>query len=342
MEGSPGLEDSNIEPTVVTGAGAEVHAFETWEEQDGLYVWYILGVILNLAFVAVLAGLYLGLLTLDVMDLQILERVSKDEDERMYAKEILPIVKERHLLLVTMLLIDSLAYESLPIFLEALVPGWLAVLLSSTLILVFGEILPSGIFTGPNQLYLAYTMSPMVKFFMWFCYPLANPIAQLLDYLTQDKNSDQHRSKDEYDREELSALVRIQHEQRMQNEAIYRRPSIKEVIKYQRNKDRQWKALKSEIMERVNEMHNEAADSDDNDTETASRYHSTTNGNGGGAAMDQLVPPLHPTEVHMVEGALSLGTKWAMDVYTPFTHTYALPHDLILDKATVTDIFYEG
>ncbi|KAL7563998.1 hypothetical protein ACA910_007116 [Epithemia clementina (nom. ined.)] len=321
----------------------------SWGAQERYILFNLVCVVLNLAFVALLAGLYLGLLTLDVMDLQILERVSKDDDERKYATEVLPIVKERHLLLVTILLVDSLAYESLPIFLEALVPGWIAILLSSTLILVFGEIVPSGIFTGPNQLFLAYTMAPVVRFCMWLFYPLASPIAQLLDYLTRDGNGDDHGGGEAYDREELSALVRIQHEERMKKEAIYRRPSIKEVIKYNRNKDRQWNALKSEIMERVNEMHNEADNNSDEETETASRHYSTSGGGdrdrdrgGGGAAMDQLVPPLHPTEVCMIEGALSLGTKWAMDVYTPFTHTYALPHDLILDKATVTDIFYKG
>ena len=349
-------EEEQDEDSATTSDDTVIPMFDSWVDQERFYIVNIVFVVLNLAFVAILAGLYLGLLTLDVLDLQILQRVSKDQDERTYAKEILPIVKERHLLLVTILLVDSLAYESLPIFLEALVPGWVAVLLSSTLILVFGEILPSGIFTGPNQLYLAYTLAPVVKFCMWLFYPVAKPVAKLLDYLTQQEEDDGEA----YDREELSALVRIQHEERMKttttstttttttttsttalpptpHSSRSRRPSIKEVIKYQRNKDRQWNALKSQIMERVNEMHNH--DDSDNDTETASRHYSI---GGGGAAMDQLVPPLHPTEVDMVEGALSLGTKLAMDVYTPFAHVYTLPHDLILDKASVTDIFSQG
>jgi hypothetical protein len=49
---------------------------------------------------------------------------------------------------VTLLLFNSLANEALPIFLAELVPGYVAVALSVTMILVFGEIIPSAVFTG--------------------------------------------------------------------------------------------------------------------------------------------------------------------------------------------------
>ena len=56
------------------------------------------------------------------------------------ASSILPLIKQHHLLLVTLLLYNALAMEALPIFLEALVPDWVAVLLSVTLVLIFGEV----------------------------------------------------------------------------------------------------------------------------------------------------------------------------------------------------------
>jgi hypothetical protein len=143
------------------------HSFNSTAEEANFYFVNILGCFCSVAFVALIAGLFLGLLTLDPLDLQIIERVSIDENERMWAAEVLPVIQGRHQLLVTLLILNALAYETLPIFLDNLVPSWVAILLSTTLILFFGEILPTGVFTGPKQLYLGYKMVPLVRFFLW-------------------------------------------------------------------------------------------------------------------------------------------------------------------------------
>jgi hypothetical protein len=81
---------------------------------------------ISVLLVGLIAGLFLGLMTLDALDLQIIGRASVDEDERKYAAKLLPIVSQRHRLLVTLLILNALAYETLPIFLDALVPSWAA------------------------------------------------------------------------------------------------------------------------------------------------------------------------------------------------------------------------
>ena len=58
--------------------------------------------------------------------------------------------KDHHLLLVSLLLVNAAVNEALPIFLDSLVPSWLAIVLSVTLVLFFGEIIPSAIFTGQS------------------------------------------------------------------------------------------------------------------------------------------------------------------------------------------------
>jgi len=128
------------------------------EEQEVFITVNVLGAAFCVACVAVIAGLFLGLLTLDKLDLQIIQRASMDADERRYATALLPVIEQRHLVLVTLLILNALAYETLPIFLDNLVPSWVAILLSSTVVMVFGEIIPSGIFMGPQQLYLGYHM----------------------------------------------------------------------------------------------------------------------------------------------------------------------------------------
>jgi metal transporter CNNM len=87
-----------------------------------------------------MAGLTLGLMSLGLVDLEVLIKSGRPQD-RINAGKIFPVVKNQHLLLCTLLIGNSMAMEALPIFLDKIVPPWLAILLSVTLILVFGEVL---------------------------------------------------------------------------------------------------------------------------------------------------------------------------------------------------------
>ena len=293
------------------------HHFDSLAEEEEFYTYNIIGAILCIAFVALIAGLFLGLLTLDVLDLQIIQRASMDEDEIRYATRLIPICKKRHEVLVTLLIMNALAYEALPIFLDALVPSWGAILLSTTFVMLFGEILPSGIFMGPNQLYLGYKMVPLVRLFLWVFYPLAKPLAMLLDCLT---NADTDGTGGTYNRSELSALVRIQHEAGLDHQR--RETRLSRVTKDQGS----WAAHKAEIMGTVKDSNEDQNIIDEEAPELA----------------HQLMPPLHKREVDLVEGALYMKTVHAMDVYTPFSRVYAVPDKLILDKATITTIYSHG
>ena len=163
---------------------------------------------ITLSFVCVIcaglaAGLTMGLLSLDQTKLEIKCMTGTDE-EKNDAKLILPIVKQHHMLLCTLLLFNSVSNEALPVFLDTLVPDYMAILLSVTLVLIFGEILPSAFFTGPTQLHTAATFIPFVKILMFFFYPLAFPLSRALDYffgVDEEEN---------LSREELGALVTLQ------------------------------------------------------------------------------------------------------------------------------------
>eukprot|EP00804_Cyclotella_cryptica_P011757 CCRYP_011360-RB/>CCRYP_011360-RB protein AED:0.06 eAED:0.06 QI:954/1/1/1/1/0.87/8/185/471 len=107
---------------------------------------------------------------------------------------------------------NALAYECLPLFLDRLMPTYLTIVFSVTVLLVFGEIIPSAIFTGPDQLLLASRLVGVVKFFMTTLNPITSPLVKLMDRLVPD---DSKENDEEYNRAELSALVRIQYEERM-------------------------------------------------------------------------------------------------------------------------------
>jgi metal transporter CNNM len=102
-------------------------------------------------------------MSLDATNLYIL-KVSGTEKEKKYAAKIEPIRKNGHLLLVTLLLVNTIVNETLPIlfgwdlpyliiyrywlaiYIDALeFKGFSAVACSTILILIFGEILPQAI-----------------------------------------------------------------------------------------------------------------------------------------------------------------------------------------------------
>ena len=133
--------------------------------------------------------------------------------EREAAVAVYSLVQQSHRLLVTLLLMNALAYECLPLFLDELLPTYLTILFSVSLLLIFGEIIPSAIFTGPDQLVLASKLAPAVSISMTVLSPIVTPLVKLLDWLVPSEEENEN-----YNRAELSALVRIQYEDRMKAE----------------------------------------------------------------------------------------------------------------------------
>jgi metal transporter CNNM len=162
------------------------------------------------------AGLTMGLLSLDVTKLEIKCRVG-DAEEKLAAAAVLPIVKQHHLLLVTLLLFNSIANETLPIFLGQLVPNYLAIILAVFLILIFGEIIPSAFFTGVHQLQTSAKLVPTVYFLMAVLYPVAYPISKLLDKFFGE---DEEEGGGAMTRSELEALVLMQQDSNKLRDSI--------------------------------------------------------------------------------------------------------------------------
>lgn len=132
-------------------------------------------------FAGIMSGLTLGLMSLSLVDLEVLIKAGRPQDRR-NASKILPVVKNQHLLLCTLLIGNSLAMEALPIFLDALVPAWGAILISVTLILVFGEIIPQAV-CSQYGLSVGAKMAGIVRVLLLLFFPIAYPISKLLDWL---------------------------------------------------------------------------------------------------------------------------------------------------------------
>lgn len=301
--------------------------FASLQEEELFYATNICGAVVVIACVALIAGIFLGYLTLDELDLQIKERASFDVDERKYASALHPIVAQRHLLLVTLLMLNALCYEALPIFLDRLVPSWVAILLSTTLVLLFGEILPSAIFTGPEQLKLGYHLVPLVKLLLWIMYPFAKPLSLILDHIVHGHEGD-NPTGEAYNRGELAALVKIQYEQRMNTSISHPGGIGKKGLLWDHSNgaDDSFHALKQEMMQVIDEKNNDLLQDDETVPDLERN----------------LRPPMEKDEINVVLGALQLKTKFAMDVYTPLRHVYAIPEDMILTKDNTARIYGNG
>jgi len=181
------------------------------EEKTKAFVAMIIGCIVVCVILAALsAGLTVSLLSLDPLELSIKQRASKNQMEREYCRKILPMIEDHHRLLTSLLLLNSIANESMPLFLHQLVPSYWSAIISVCLVLLFGEVIPTAILTGPNQLAMASFMAPFVKFVVFISAPIALPISSLLDKILGHSKGDEAK----YDRQELSTLVRIMYEKR--------------------------------------------------------------------------------------------------------------------------------
>lgn len=130
------------------------------------------------------SGLNLGLLGLEVKNLELLTKGPFGNDQEKIdaerAQKILPIRRRGNLLLCTILLGNVTVNSALSILLGDLTSGMVGLLLSTSIITIFGEIVPQALcsryalFVGANTTWIIY-------FFMFVTFPISFPISAILD-----------------------------------------------------------------------------------------------------------------------------------------------------------------
>ncbi|KAG7341482.1 protein of unknown function DUF21-domain containing protein [Nitzschia inconspicua] len=330
------LEDCTVEATTKKEE-------TSFQDDPWFYVIHATCALACVTTAALAAGLTMGLLSLDPLMLLIKMRAGHTQKEKDEAAAILPIVKQHHLLLVTLLLLNSMANEALPLFLENLVSPVVAVILSVTFVLFFGEIIPSAVFTGPQKITLASKMVPLVHVVMVLLWPIAYPISKVLDVVLHEADDGDDGA---LNRGELSALVRIQYEERMANKqrrklekATFRRtnsarsapPERISILKGSPNEPTTGKMEAA-----IEAVRNEVIRTETQSVQSECSRIVETNGEIGRSES------IHLDEVMIVEGALQMKTKTAFDVFCPLNRMFALPYDLILNEDNVVDIYSSG
>ncbi|XP_050392217.1 uncharacterized protein LOC126810901 [Patella vulgata] len=162
--------------------------------------WIYLSIYAGLVIIAgLMSGLTMGLLSLDMMTLRILKE-SGTKMEKKYASRIIPLVSRHHLLLVTLLLANAGCVEAMPIFLDRISDPIIAICVSVSAVLIFGEVIPQAICTRFG-LAIGATLSPLVYFLMGLFFIISWPLAKLLDCILGKDHETFYR------RGQLKALV---------------------------------------------------------------------------------------------------------------------------------------
>jgi metal transporter CNNM len=306
---------------------------EETQQEESEWIFHLADVILAILCVitsSVAAGLTVSLLSLDPLALMIKARAG-DAVEARQAQELLPIIRQRHLLLVTLMLVNTASYEALPVVLHDLMPKLFVIIISVTLILVFGEILPIAIFTGHNQLAIASSLASLVHVFMWLLYPIAYPIAKLLDFFVPH---DDRCAKTNYTRNELAALIRLQYEarctaeqQRKAQEGEQQSPTTTSTKQQQGDKQ-----LLSSPRGATGATTGSAERNNNNNTPSSllqqQKIHRTFS--------------LDLVEVMMAEGALALRSRQAADLVIPHRKVFSISYDAALTEKMIVHIFASG
>jgi len=295
----------NCQPEVANAKSVSESRIATlWDRFDFLTPeqWISLGCAVGCVVCAAsAAGLTLGLMSMDPLELAIKQRTGNPQ-EKERAERILPVIKRHHLLLVTLLLFNSLANEALPIFLNRLVPEYISVLLSVTMVLIFGEIIPSAIFTGPQKLAIIANCIWFVYALMGIFLVIAWPLSYLLDLILG------HEELKLYSRTEISALVQLQKRSRMRSTS---RPTI--------NDD---DMLQSSVHSTLHSLYGEEEEEELEDT--------------------GLDLGLSADEIHIMTGAIRAHSSTVADCMVPMDKVYGLSMDDRLDLNRMAEIMAHG
>lgn len=153
-------------------------------------------IVVALTFLAAIcSGLNIALMSLSLDDLRRKAKLGNENAKRVY-----PFRHNTHLTLAAILLTNVAAVSSTSIFLESVTYGVVAAILTTLIMVIFGEILPQAYF-APRALRFMARLAPLLRFMIIVTYPISKPIQLLLDRLFTQHQPHLHS------RNELGVLI---------------------------------------------------------------------------------------------------------------------------------------
>lgn len=137
-------------------------------------------IVILICLSALFSGLTLGLLSLDKIGLQIV--IGGDDPQlAKYASAILPVRENGNLLLCTLLLGNVAVNSLLSIIMADMTSGVMGFLISTVVIVIFGEIIPQAS-CSRHALLIGFYSLYVTKFFILVLYIAAYPLGLILDW----------------------------------------------------------------------------------------------------------------------------------------------------------------
>jgi metal transporter CNNM len=155
----------------------------------------ILEVVALVGFSGICSGLNISFMSLALSDLRRKAKLGNP-----MAARVLPLRKNSNLTLASILLCNVAAVSATSIALDARLNGLLAGLITTVLMVTFGEILPQAWFTRYALRFCA-RLAPLMKVMIVFSYPISKPIQLLLDKLLGNETHPLHS------RRELGVII---------------------------------------------------------------------------------------------------------------------------------------
>eukprot|EP00743_Colponemidia_sp_Colp-15_P011070 GILK01012298.1.p1 GENE.GILK01012298.1~~GILK01012298.1.p1 ORF type:complete len:573 (-),score=81.24 GILK01012298.1:151-1869(-) len=321
-------EDGNayIDGTVYSKAHKEPHLHRSAKPEKippgSAEFWIWCGMITCCVFFgAITSGLLTGILSQDPLKLAILE-MEGTETEKRHARAVLPFVRRHHLFIVTVILANAMVMESLPIFLENLVPEYVAVILSTTIVLFFGEIIPQAVFTSSKQLAICAHLTWLVRTLILLLCVVSWPISYLLDKWFGEENVRKYR------RAELRALIQLHGAHTTEGDVPARRPSFISEASRQLPDSSKEDSETTGLLERAGIL-----------PETRSPVEHAIHINDSGSETESL---LNQDEITIIQGALEFRTKTAGSAMVPIESAYMLEAHTLLDEHVMASILASG
>lgn len=134
-----------------------------------------IAVVVLILFSGIFSGLTLGLLSLNKSELKRKILFGNQEALKVYS-----IREKGNLLLCTLLLGNVAVNSAAAILLGNIASGFIAGIIATSLIVIFGEIVPQAT-VSRHALYVGSRMVWLVRFFIFIFYPICGPMAWLLD-----------------------------------------------------------------------------------------------------------------------------------------------------------------
>ena len=164
------------------------------------YISIVLQVFLLVSLSAIYSGLNIALMSLSKNDLKRKKKLGNKD-----AARVLPFRANSHLSLASILFANVAVVSANALILEHHTNGLVAGVVSTLLIVVFGEVLPQAIFVK-RALRFCAQFAPLLQLTVWVTYPVAKPLQLVLDRLVGHERHALHS------RDELGLIIGEHHE----------------------------------------------------------------------------------------------------------------------------------